>query len=55
MNKQLIYTNKHTKKELRGSLTFTVESKTREYFEINLIKKVKDIYSKNVESLLHES
>jgi hypothetical protein len=48
----LLYTNnKHSKKEMRKMISFTIASKTMKYLGINLMKETKDLFHENYKPL----
>ena len=51
-----LYTNNETEeREIKESIPFTIAPKSIRYLEINLTKKVKDLYPKNYRALLKET
>ena len=51
----LLYTNSEaSEKEIRKTIPFTIASKRIKYVGINILKKMKDLYSKNYKTLMKE-
>ena len=46
--------NELSTKEIKKTISFTLASKRIKYLRINLIKKVKDLYTENYETLMKE-
>ena len=50
-----LYTNNEaSEREIKESVPFTIALKTVRYLGVNLIKEVKDLYSKNYRTLMKE-
>ena len=47
-------TTKYQKKQIKGTIPFTIATKRRKYLGINLPKEVKYMYSKNYKTLMKE-
>ena len=51
----LLYTNNEaSEKEIRKTIPFTIASKRIKYVGINILKKMKDLYSKNYKTLIKD-
>ena len=51
-----LYTNNElAEREIKKTISFTIESKRIKYQGINLTKEVKDLYSENCKTLMEET
>ena len=46
--------NKQSKKEINKTIPFAIPPKRRKYLGVNLIKKIKDLYTENYETLMKQ-
>ena len=50
----LLYTNKKTEREIKGTIPFTIAMRRIKYLGINLPKETEDLYVENYKTLMKE-